>query len=161
MVKHDISVIDNFLEPNIFDKLSNDLLGEDLMYSYGQIHDGDEYGRHYCHNFYLDDMPVSDFYEQIDRTFRDALSVNSWVRIKLNSKIHTNEIIEYPLHQDDVCKNVAIYYLNTCDGYTYFKGGTKVESIANRIIIFPSEVWHGGTSVTNTDRRVVINFNYY
>ena len=56
---------------------------------------------------------------------------------------------------------VAIYYLNTCDGYTYFKGGTKVESIANRIIIFPSEVWHGGTSVTNADRRVVINFNYY
>ena len=30
----------------------------------------------------------------------------------------------------------AIFSLNTCDGYTKFKDGTKVESVANRIVIF-------------------------
>ena len=39
--------------------------------------------------------------------------------------------------------------------------GTKVESIANRMITFPSNMKHTGTSCTDEKIRVVINFNYF
>jgi hypothetical protein len=54
----------------------------------------------------------------------------------------------------------AIYYANTCDGYTEFEDGTIVESVQNRFVAFPSRMKHTGTTCTNAKSRVVINFNY-
>ena len=34
----------------------------------------------------------------------------------------------------------------------------KIQSIENRIVIFPSDVYHFGTNATNLSNRVVINF---
>jgi len=50
--------------------------------------------------------------------------------------------------------------MNTCDGYTLFEDGTKIESIANRLVTFPNGMKHTGTSTTNASFRMVINFNY-
>ena len=44
------------------------------------------------------------------------------------------------------------------DGYS---NGDKVESVKNRIVIFDSNIPHTGTTVTNQQRRVVLNINYY
>ena len=55
----------------------------------------------------------------------------------------------------------SIFYINTNNGYTKFKDGTKVESIANRMITFPANMEHCGTSCTDKNIRIVINFNYY
>ena len=55
----------------------------------------------------------------------------------------------------------SIFYVNTNDGYTKFKDGTKVKSIANRMLTFPANMKHCGTSCTNERRRIVINFNYF
>ena len=54
----------------------------------------------------------------------------------------------------------AIYYLNTNNGWTEFKKGGKVKSVANRIVIFDSDLEHRGVTCTDEQRRVVINFNY-
>ncbi len=160
VVPYKPKVTDNFLDQEDFDSMVDVLFGKDIKWIWGKIVDFED-ACHYCHNFYHEDEPISDFYENINDTFRERLDVNAWVRIKMNAKIRTNEIIEYPIHKDDECKYVSLYYLNTCDGYTFFKDGTKIESIANRLITFPHHLWHGGTSTTNTDRRLVINFNYY
>ena len=55
----------------------------------------------------------------------------------------------------------SIFYVNTNNGYTKFEDGTKVESVANRMITFPSNMKHTGTSCTDEKKRIVINFNYY
>ena len=55
----------------------------------------------------------------------------------------------------------SIFYINTNDGYTKFEDGTKIESIANRMITFPANINHTGTSCTDEQTRVVINFNYF
>ena len=55
----------------------------------------------------------------------------------------------------------AIFYLNSNNGYTEFEDGTKVESVANRFVSFPSTLKHRGTSCTDENVRVVINFNYF
>ena len=51
--------------------------------------------------------------------------------------------------------------MNTNNGYTKFENGTKVESVANRMLTFSANMKHTGTSCTDEKRRIVINFNYY
>ena len=51
--------------------------------------------------------------------------------------------------------------MNTNDGFTEFKNGDIIESIANRMVIFDSSLEHTGTSCTNKKRRIVLNFNYF
>ena len=50
--------------------------------------------------------------------------------------------------------------MNTNNGYTEFENGTTVESEENRMVVFPAEMKHRGTSCTDKKIRVVINFNY-
>jgi hypothetical protein len=61
--------------------------------------------------------------------------------------------------QDRVC-TTAVFYLNTNNGYTAFKNGEKVESVANRLLTFDSRLEHAGVSCTDKNFRAVINLNY-
>ena len=54
----------------------------------------------------------------------------------------------------------SILYLNTNNGWTAIKGYGKVENVANRMVIFDSNLQHSGVTCTDKNRRVVINFNY-
>ena len=87
------------------------------------------------------------------------------VRIKSNLIMRTHEIIKHHFHQDfaDYYDGLttSIYYINSNDGYTEFKDGTIIESIANRLVTFPTNLKHTGTTCTNNPFRVVINFNYF
>ena len=58
------------------------------------------------------------------------------------------------------CVRTSILYMNTNDGYTLFEDGTKVESVMNRLITFPYNMKHAGTTCTDVPFRMVINFNY-
>ena len=40
----------------------------------------------------------------------------------------------------------AVFYVNSNDGYTEFEDGVKVESVANRIAIFPTMKLHRATN---------------
>tara|TARA_B100000902_G_scaffold350059_1_gene359066 strand:- start:82 stop:624 length:543 start_codon:yes stop_codon:yes gene_type:complete len=55
----------------------------------------------------------------------------------------------------------AIYYVNTCDGYTEFEDGTKVNCVANRLAVFPANIKHRGVSQQDNKVKCVINFNYF
>ena len=64
---------------------------------------------------------------------------------------------------DQPCNTMttAIYYVNTCDGYTEFEDGTKVDCVANRLAVFPSNLKHRGVSQQDTKVKCVINLNYF
>ena len=89
-------------------------------------------------------------------------------KIKANLLTRTPNIIENTFHVDDVRPEeklkqltTSIFYVNTNNGYTKFEDGTKVESIANRMVTFPTNMKHKGASCTDKRTRVVINFNYF
>ena len=99
------------------------------------------------------------------------LNVEVLLRMKFNMNIRTNEIIESNFHVDigtslpylDLNPNeykIAIFYLNSNDGYTLFECGRKIESVANRVVIFDGKLKHCGTSCTNQKNRIVLNINY-
>ena len=54
---------------------------------------------------------------------------------------------------------VCIFYINSNNGYTLFKSGEKVESIANRILIFDGLKEHSTVVQSDTSARYIININ--
>ena len=54
----------------------------------------------------------------------------------------------------------AILSLNTCDGWTRLEDKTKVDSVANRLLLFNSSELHNSSTTTNPKGRFNINFNY-
>jgi hypothetical protein len=163
-----IQIIDNFLPENTFLEVKN-LLDSSYFpwYKFDVLNDYEIicdpiYNTQFIHVFYQRNVPVGE-HTQILNPFLKLLNVRSLVKVKANLNPRTDKIIKHGFHTDfdgDDLKT-AVYYVNTNDGYTLFKNGTKVESIQNRIVIFNVDNAHTGTTCTNSQYRTVINFNYF
>ena len=62
-------------------------------------------------------------------------------------------------HIDYPNMTTATYYLNSNNGYTEFRDGSRIESISNRMLVFDSNLEHQGITCTDKKIRVLINFN--
>ena len=97
------------------------------------------------------------FFDSID----DITKIKSLNRIQVNFYPHTERIKEYTSHQDTPYPiNAAIFYINTCDGFTRLSDGTIIDSVENRLLLFDGSTFHNGTSTTTTIGRYIINFNF-
>jgi len=169
-------VIDNFLDEEDFDSLITlciDKTSEQLSpalpwyyqsnISYPKSHERGkiEHNLFYmCHVFYQTAGGESVFYDYV-RPLLEKLEVRSLLRIKANLYPNTHILHEHPMHVDgDFPRSGALFSLNTCDGYTKLKDGTKIDSIANRIVLFDTHEEHCSTTTTNAPARVNININY-
>jgi hypothetical protein len=109
---------------------------------------------------YNENVPMSPYYEKMIPIL-EKLDAKCLVRIKANLFPNTEILHEHPMHQDyEFSSTSAILSLNTCDGYTKLKDGTKIDSVANRILLFDSSEEHCSTSTTNVPARFNININY-
>ncbi len=90
---------------------------------------------------------------------------NTWHNDDRTVSNEVNAVDRYysQFHTDNDCDSMttAILYMNTCDGYTEFEDGSKVECRANRFISFPSSLKHRGVSQLDARFKCVINFNYF
>ena len=165
-----MKIEDNFLDQKIFDDLQNLMLGNTFFWHYVDEIDYEGQGEDkfmFCHLFYESPAPVSPFCEKLNPIL-DKLNAIAITRIKANLLTKTPNIIENELHVDmgemleERLKQwtTSILYMNTNNGYTKFEDGTIVESVANKMITFPSNMKHTGTSCADEKRRIVINFNY-
>ena len=164
-----VKIIDNFLDKEAFDTLQSFLLGFDFAWHYNSFVDYQDESSDsfmFTHTFYRWNQPHSSHYS-ILAPILDKLDAYCLVRIKANllTKAVTPKINKF--HVDEPFKyssgskwTTAIFYVNTNNGYTKFKDGTKVNSIANRLVTFPMDMLHTGTYCTDEKTRVVINFNY-
>ena len=161
-------VIDNFLEIQSFQNLQNVMFEENFCWSYNEgIDYSDEEGDkfQFTHNFYKNNTgPSSQHYGILNNIFNE-IKPKEIYRIKANLLTKTPEIEVNTFHNDIDDLGIlpwttSIFYMNTNNGYTEFQNGAKVESIENRMVVFPAEMKHRGTSCTDKKVRVVINFNY-
>ena len=86
-------------------------------------------------------------------------------RIKANLYTNQGKAIRHPAHydippdsgvSDKVC--IGVFHVNKCNGLTVI-GEQEIRSADNQLILFDN-VSHYGTVQTDTDTRVVINFNF-
>lgn len=163
-------IIDNFLPPELFVNIQQEMLSANFPWFMNQYlikPDGnckidDRYNWQFTHQFYRDFHICSDQFHLVDFILQ-KISPSALIRIKANLIPRTEQQIihEYHLDHDHFDGNVAIFYVNTNDGYTIFKDGTKIDSIENRLLIFDADILHTGTTCTDQKVRCLINFMYY
>ena len=170
-----IVIHDDFLDPEDFNKVNSFFMGGEIPWWIGKVLYHDEQlscepqdNFQFVHIIYNRDIPIMKTYEVLHPIIsNDKFRLLSLLLVKANQTMRTPEIVSHGMHIDCVHDNgepvnctTAIYYVNTNNGYTMFENGTKVESVANRLVVFPTEMFHSGTTCTDEPRRVVINFNY-
>ena len=166
-----MKVIDNFLPEYQFKQISNVILSYSFPWYWndGVISgDGDvnnPMSYQFTHRIFdlHEGGILSDYYSLFD-IIQQRLGVKNLLRIKENLNPRTVFHRKTGYHTDLSWLNshhqTAVYYINTNNGWTEFKKGGKVKSVANRIVIFDSNLEHTGVTCTNEKRRVIVNFNY-
>ena len=161
-----IKVIDNFLPSYQFKEILSIIQGPGFRWYYndGILFIPQPKVYQFKHTFYKDEWETgkgnpSDYYWLWDYTQR-LLGVETLFRIKANLRPGTTFPSGGGFHTDYVNMTTAIFYINTNNGGTKFKNGRKVKSVANRMLIFDSNLMHQSVSCTDKKRRIVINFNF-
>ena len=169
-----IKVYDNLLDKEKFYYIKSNIMGDRFSWNMGTVRKpGDTWNDESLHNpldnihffkwMYLDHQPIGREIQIVDSILNHpVLELTSLVRVKANLTMRTSKVVEHGWHVDGFFRcNAAIYYVNSNDGYTKFKDGTKVESVENRLVTFNAQDQHTGTTCTNQKVRCVLNFNYF
>ena len=120
------------------------------------------------HIFFEKGNPKSAAYPVI-APILDLLKCDAVTNIRAFLTTYTGSAYQGAFHTDADCTDpttikhryTAIYYVNTNNGYTLFEDGQKVESVKNRLCIFPFYKRHAVVTATDVKARAVINFNYW
>jgi hypothetical protein len=167
MKKEKYEIIDNFLEKEDFENIKNLMMSESFPWYYldGVVkkENNKKNQFQFSHLFYLDSLPTSNFFHILSPFFL-KLNATALMKVKANLNPRLDFLFEHGFHTDypDPVLNqrTGVFYLNTNNGYTLFEDGTKVESLENRFVSFKTSVPHTGSTCTDENRRVLINFNY-
>jgi hypothetical protein len=163
-----MQIIDNFLTQEEHSIIHSEMMNANFPWYYANSVVSDKilsceqkYNYQFGHSFYRDYGFCSN-HTSIILPIIEKLNPVSIFRIKGILLPREEKNIEHGYHIDNPHKmKVAIYYVNTNNGYTKFSNDVKVESIANRIVIFDSSKYHTGSTCTDEKIRVAINFNYF
>ena len=156
-------IIDNFLELEYFksiqDKMTSNFFPWYYIDSVGHT-DDNKYG-HFTHMAYDKYTINSEFYQSLTKVI-EKLNPKAIIRIKANLTMNMGVLSQSSMHVDwDFEHKGALLYINTTNGPTILKDGTKIECIANRLLKFNSYEEHASTFCTDQKYRMVINFNYF
>jgi hypothetical protein len=146
---------------------------EDLKTAY-PYPEGEGLGLRSFHHFFFLQNYIDSPYKEIIFPILDRLDTLALIRAKLNFTPPTSEprLSGWHYDIDHLMKDgslkdlqqarVAIFCITSNNGHTLLEDGTRIESKANRIIIFPANILHTGVSHTDTEgsMRVNININY-
>ena len=156
-----IEIIDNYLPDDIF----TNIIQKEILSTRFPWYFKDHIVRHTPINYqFVHVFKPPSPYLQVIRPLIEKLDPKSIIRCKANLRPITDKPEQSPYHVDQSqCSDhmVAIYYINTNNGYTIFEHNKqKVESIANRLLIFDGHLRHAGCNCTDVKQRVVLNINY-
>ena len=184
----DITIIDNFLSKEDFDRISNSIISPEWPWTCGPSISASGYGmkeedidieerfdRQLVNVIYNTSRPrqrfksqdlISEEYRLLMPIFKKlSLSSKNLERVKVNLSLCKERTMCSGYHVDATPNSdgkgmTAVYYLNTNNGKTIFKNGHECESVENRIVIFPNTWYHKPQYQTDTAVRVVINLNW-
>jgi hypothetical protein len=161
-----IKIIDNFLTKEEHEKVCEALFSDVFPWYFNEYVVSSEETQcvnsfQFVHTFYREHSVTSNLFPVlapiIEKTKPQAL-----VRIKANLIPTAKKVTVAEFHTDTLFKCLTgIYYLNTTNGPTVFETGEKINSVANRFVVFDSNLRHASSRCTDHKRRCVINFNYF
>lgn len=122
----------------------------------------------FAHTFMDDGQVINErYFEPVRGIIHQLLQKEAFIGVsRIRAVLYTNQgkQIQHPTHVDIPLDSgvsdkfrTAVFHVNSCNGKTVI-GEKAVQSLANQMIIFDNEP-HYGTVQTDTDIRVVLNFN--
>ena len=163
-----ITIIDDFLDKDDFEKLKTFYEGGKVRWSYlpTQVYLYEQEQETFQFVDVVYNHETREHTETLHEYFVPVLkklNAKALVRLKVNLTTITDKPSKSILHTDftDIVCKTAILYINTNNGYTIFENGVSVNSVANRVVLFDSNLNHTGVSTTDQKVRLVANINYY
>ena len=165
-------IIDDFLPQREFEKIQKTLMvpspntNEKVGWIYtsevGNVGVQENWKHFYMtHHIYAKGLIFSFVYEKIAPILM-KLDLKALIRIKANLYPNSEKILEHDTHVDAPWPHkAAIFSINTCDGYTKLEDGSKIDSVANRMLFFDGSTPHSSTTTSDTTVRINMGFNYF
>ena len=170
-----IQIIDNFLNQDDFEELKLFLMSPRSQWRFvhfiahkdGRDQDKDGY---FVHSFtdrdptsFKERFSVSPDYQKVSRLMeciKKKLNYREILRVRSSLYPRREKQKPDPFHVDyNFNHKVCIFYVNTNNGFTLFENGEKVNSVANRLMIFDGLEKHCSVVQTDTAARYIININ--
>ena len=170
-----IEIIDNFLNKDDFEELRKFLMSPRSQWRFvdfiahkdGRDNDKDGY---FVHSFtdrdpetFKERFLISPDYQKVSKLMdciKKKLNYSQILRVRSSLYPRREKQKPDPFHVDyNFNHKVCIFYLNTNNGFTLFESGEKVNSIANRLLIFDGLEKHCSVVQTDTTARYIININ--
>ena len=170
-----IQIIDNFLNQNDFEELKLFLMSPRSQWRFvdfiankdGRDQDKDGY---FVHSFtdrdpisFKERFSVSPDYQKVSRLMdciKKRLNYKQILRVRSSLYPRRENQKPDPFHIDyNFNHKVCIFYVNTNNGFTLFENGEKVNSVANRLVIFDGLEKHCSVVQTDTTARYIVNIN--
>tara|TARA_R100000152_G_C6581987_1_gene45524 strand:+ start:24 stop:500 length:477 start_codon:yes stop_codon:yes gene_type:complete len=157
-----MNIYKNFLDKKDFKKLKDKITGQYMPWYFNEgVNKTTDKNFQFVFIFMQESKKncIDEYFEILEPFFK-KIKFNKFNRIKANLLTKTNKIIEHGMHVDQNEGTTGIFYINNCNGYTKFETGEKIKSEENKYIEFDSTLKHTGSSCTDENKRIVINFNY-
>ena len=157
-----MKIYKNFIDKAHCNKMNRVMLGVNFPWFYVKYQVNKD-SSFMFHCFYANNKINSSYYYLVEPIIK-KLNVEKLINIRANLCLKRPMKSDWHVDFDKKRKltpksKVAIYYVNINNGHTVFKD-KKIKSEKNKILIFKGDVEHKAEYQTDTDTRVVINFNY-
>lgn len=162
-----MKIIDNFINKNLYLQIKETLFSDNVAWfsKSGTVENKSKDIQWFSHSVYNNFKPNSNVFNFMPE-FIEKLNIASIIEIRANLSLKTEKNIKTTWHRDYNYKNskTAIFYFNTDGTGTFFKIKNKEKMIKakeNKIVVFDGNTQHCAYLNNKTDKRIVINFNYY
>jgi hypothetical protein len=159
-----MNIIKNFLPENQFKEIKDKILNNDFPWRIRNSMTDTDKNIYFTYSFFNDYEITSELYRSHILPILKKLNILAPIQIRTN--LILNKLFDKSgWHVDyNYDSTTAILYLNTCNGGTEFKINNEIKFVnaeENKIVIFPSKTEHRGCTSTDSERRYIINFNYF
>ena len=174
-----IKIIDNFLDKELNEKINNRLIQKNFNWHIAESMTNDDDKNFMFYHTGIEDQKICTYRGIFNDIFFPVLrSIEShrhfpyeylknndrfpkaW-RAKINCYTKNKDFEFSNWHTDNEKDHlVAIYYINSNDGFTELKNTGKIESKANRLVLFSGNIEHRAIAHTDTNLRLNMNINY-
>jgi len=160
-MKNNIVIKDNFIKKNDFKKLSETILSDNFSWYYkDRMVTTTKDASFFYHSFFHNHTPNSNKLYLL-KPILDILKPLALINIRANLIIKKPDA-NSSYHIDTPNAKTSIFYINTNNGHTEFENNNKkINCVKNRMLTFDSNLRHRAVAQSDTDRRIVINFNYF
>ena len=156
------NVKDNVLRKKNLTEIQGTLMSNNFPWYYAKSQKRNDNDSSYLtHSFFHDKKINSDFFN-ILKPILNIMNPTTLINIRANLILNRRgNFSKYHIDIENFKNTTAIFYVNTNNGCTQFKkDNKKIKCVENRLLTFDSTLYHKAISQTDTDTRIVINFNY-